>query len=244
VQQTPRLCKSLLSLLLIGALTSLWAQVSWKTTPLPRWSEVEAKQILTDSPWVKSTVPGMVRDLSEFERRDGGDWDADIGRGVGLLALLGGDEELIAMLRAHMKPPNPAVIVRWESALPVREAERRAGITDAPDLLSDNYAIVVYDIPTPKKWNFEHELRGVAFLKRDRKKDIHPSGVRILRHNDGTANIVYLFPRAVEIGKKDGRVEFQAQVGRLVVDQNFFTEDMQLQGELQVLMPSETPHSK
>ena len=120
---------------------------------------------------------------------------------------------------------------------PVRAAERKAGETDAPVLEGDDYAIVVYGIPTPERWNLANELKGVAFLRRDGKKDLKPSRVRILRHDDGTADLVYLFPRSVEITKKEGRIEFAAQVDRLFISQNFFTEDMQLQGELQLLMP-------
>jgi hypothetical protein len=58
--------------------------------------------------------------------------------------------------------------------------------------------------------------------------------VDILRQDDGTATIVYLFPRKVEITKKDGRLEFVAQIGRLFVSQFFYTWDMQLQGELEL----------
>ena len=57
-----------------------------------------------------------------------------------------------------------------------------------------------------------------------------PLRVEILRNNDDdeTATIVYLFPRSVEIGKKDGGIEFAAQVGRLWVSQYFYTGEMQL----------------
>jgi hypothetical protein len=63
-----------------------------------------------------------------------------------------------------------AVVVRWESALPVRAAERKTGETNVPTVDSDHYAIVVYDIPTPKRWNLANELKGIVFLKRDTKK--------------------------------------------------------------------------
>jgi hypothetical protein len=68
---------------------------------------------------------------------------------------------------------------------------------------------------TPKRWNLANELKGIAYLKRDTKKDLKPSHVEILRNDDGTATIVYLFPRSVEITKKNGRLEFVAQIGRV-----------------------------
>lgn len=58
--------------------------------------------------------------------------------------------------------------------------------------------------------------------------------VEILRRDDGTATIVYLFPRSVEITKKDGRLLFMAQIGRLFVSQFFYTDQMQLQGQLEL----------
>jgi hypothetical protein len=214
--------------------------------PLSKWDEADARQLLTDSPWVKSVEARPVQDLSPFARRDGGNINAGVGKGVGLAGpgMFGARREAEAIERAHTKPPGPMVVIRWESALPVRVAEQKAGETGAPELEGDDYAIVICGIPTPDRWNLANELKGVAFLRRDYKKDLKPSHVRILRHDDGTADLVYLFPRSVEIAKKEGRIEFAAQIDRLFVSQDFFTQDMQLQGELQLLMPSEGPSPK
>jgi hypothetical protein len=232
---------------LVVAAVSLWAEdlspiptLGWKEKPLRQWNEEDAKQVLADSPWVKYATPGQVRDLSLFERRDGGDWDADIGSGVGVFGtgIFGPRKAAAAIAHAHAKAPAGAVMIRWESALPVRTAEQKTGETEVPSLDSDDYAIAVYDMPFHDRWNIARELRGIAFIKRDKKKDIRPSRVQILRHADDTATIVYLFPRSVEIAKKDGRLEFVAQVGSLVVSQYFYTDQMQVRSELQLLMPS------
>jgi hypothetical protein len=239
-----------LSLCVLSLAVSLLtaADSSWRSKPLPQWNEQDARQVLTDSPWVKYVEPQHVRDLSPAERRDGGNMNAGIGPGIGLAGtgILGPRREREAIVRAHAKPPAEMVAVRWESALPVRTAEQKAGETGVPTLDGDDYAIVVYGIPAPKRWNLANELKGIAFLRRDNKKDLKPSKVRILRQDedDTKATIVYLFPRHVEITRKDGRVEFAAQIDRLFVDQNFFTQDMQIQGELQLLMPSEGLHPK
>ena len=74
----------LAAVLLIAADSSSAADSSWKNKPIAQWTEADARQILTDSPWVKYTAPDTVRDLSPAERRDGGDMDADIGHGVGI----------------------------------------------------------------------------------------------------------------------------------------------------------------
>ncbi len=208
----------------------------WKDKPISQWSVDDARQVLTDSPWVKVVTPQNVRDLSPDERRNGGDMQAGIGKGVGLagLGILGPRREAEAVARAHYKPTPNAVVVRWESARPVRTAEQKAGETDVPTIDADHYAIVVYDILTPKRWNLASELKGIAYIRRDNNKNLKPSHVDILRQDDGTATIVYLFPRSKEITKKDGRLEFVAQIGRLFVSQFFYTWDMQLQGELEL----------
>jgi hypothetical protein len=234
--RTLRLCSLPLAAALLIAADSSSADSSWKDKPIPQWNEQDAKQVLTDSPWVKVVTPQNVRDLSPDERRNGGDMEAGIGHGVGLagLGVLGPRREAEALARAHYKPTPNAVVVRWESAFPVRAAEQKVSETGIPTVASGHYAIVVYNMLTPQRYNLARELRGVAFLKRETKKDLKPSRVEILRQDDGTATLVYLFPRSVEITKNDGRLLFMAQIGRLFVSQFFYTDQMQLQGQLEL----------
>ena len=224
-------------LLAVAAVTVLTADdPSWKNKPIAQWDDTDAKQVLADSPWVKNVMLERVRDLSVAERRDSGDWEAGTGRGVGLAGtgLLGPSRAAAAIARAHAHPDPGTVVIRWESALPVRAAEVKAGEMDIPAWAGDYYAIAVYNVPPPFRWNFARELKGVSFLKRDQKKDRKPSRVLVLRHENGFATIVYLFSRSAEITKKDRKVEFVAQIGRLFVSQFFFPDEMQLQGNPQL----------
>lgn len=216
---------------------------SWKGKPLSQWTADEAKQLLADSPWVKHVTPRWLPDLDAFQREAGGDLNEGVGKGVGLAGtgLLGSRREGLAIKHAHLKPPPAEVTVRWESALPVRIAEQKAGETGAPVLKGDDYAVAIYGIPAPKKMNLAGLLKDAAFLRRYHKKDLKPSRVEVLRRDDDTATIVYLFPRSVEITKRDGGIEFTAQVGRLWVSQFFYTGEMQFRGETQVLMPDRLP---
>jgi hypothetical protein len=223
-------------LLPLAAVLLLAADSSWKSKPIPQWSPEDAKQVLANSPWVKFVMPDYVRDLSPDERVAGGNWDEGIGKGVGIAGtgILGPRREAEAIARAHAKPPAGTVAVRWESAAPVRAAEEKSGETGAPLLDNDHYAIAVYDIAAPSRWNLENELKGIAFLRRNKKKDFKPSRVEILRQTDGLSTVVYFFPRSVEITRKDGWVTFGAQIGRLFVTQAFSTDEMQLQGKLEL----------
>ena len=223
-------------LLLAACLVASADEPSWRNKPVEQWDNEDAKQVLTDSPWVKSVALQRVRDLSPDERRAGGDMQAGIGKGVGLagIGMFGARRQAEALARARAKPDPGTVVVRWESARPVRAAERQLRDTEAPAVDSAYYAIAVYDMPTPVRWNLAREVKGVAVLKRDKKKDLKPSGVVILRKDGGLATVVYLFRRSVEIAKRDGNVAFSAQIGRLFVSRMFSTKEMRIQGQLEL----------
>jgi hypothetical protein len=103
---------------------------AWKSKPAAQWTGEDAKALLAQSPWVKPYTPQRLPDLSPFERRDGGNMNAGIGKGVGLagIGLFGPRREAEALERAHARPTPDPVVVRWESA-PVRAAERKTGET-------------------------------------------------------------------------------------------------------------------
>jgi hypothetical protein len=204
---------------------------AWKSKPIAQWTEEDAKAVLADSPWVKHVTPQHIRDLSPDERRNGGNMEAGVGKGVGLagIGLFGSRRQAEALARAHAKPDLDPVVVRWESA-PIRAAERETGEA-APAVDEAYYAVIVYGIPVPKRWNLANELRDIAYLRRSNKKDFKPSHVEILRGDNGLSTVTYLFKRAVEITRKDGGVEFVAQIDRLFLAQLFNVEDMRLMGE-------------
>jgi hypothetical protein len=124
--------------------------------------------------------------------------------------------------------------VRWESAFPVRAAESRVNEAGVPTWQGDYYAIAVYALARPYRFNVAGVLKDIAFLKREKRKDLKPSRVVVVPRPDGLETFVYLFPRSIEITKKERSLIFVAQIGRLFVYLNFFPEDMQLQGELQL----------
>jgi hypothetical protein len=235
----PRLCLlTFASVVLLPGLPSP-EDPSWKEKPIPQWDDRDARQVLADSPWVKSVTLERVRDLSAFERRDGGNWDAGIASGIGLsgagvFGILGVFdpyyEALALQLVRHLRSDPGNVKVRWESALPIRAAEQKAGELTAPMWDGDFYALAVYDVPPPFRWNLANELKGLAYLKRDKRKDVKPVRVLIQPRDNGLITVVYLFPRSAEITKKDPNIRFVAQIGRLFVSQFFFPEEMQLQG--------------
>ena len=225
--------QAMLNLLTFGAVLLQAADdPGWKSKPIAEWNDQDAKQVLSDSPWSKSAKLDQVRDLSVAERRDGGNWDASAGHGVGLAGtgIFGPTRAAAAIARAHARPDLGTVVVRWESARPVRAAELKVSEAGIPGRLEDYYAIAVYDIPPPFRWNLANQLKGVAFLKRDKKKDLRPKRVEVVNREDGLVTVVYLFSRSAEITRKDSNVRFVAQIGRLYVSQFFFPGEMEFDG--------------
>ncbi|HEY2843392.1 MAG TPA: hypothetical protein VGJ09_07070, partial [Bryobacteraceae bacterium] len=198
------------------------ADEAWKDKKIAEWNETDAKQVLSDSPWVKTVTPSVSKPASDSPRRSG------MGRGGGI-GVGGVGISLPGMGRrggiggpgtggggyprgGQTSDPNggsggnsnttPTLMLRWESALPVREAELKARETDAPTLDEDHYAIAVYGVPDRIGAGNSDQLKKQATIKRDGKKDLKPSSVQVLQRDEGKV-IVYLFPRTKEIGKDD-----------------------------------------
>lgn len=219
------------------------AAPAW-TTKLPaRWTSDDAKQLLANSPWVKVISAGLARRQTEDELRDGGQMGQPQGpgyehidkKGSGITPQLSdvfiprpGDGRSI-----RSKPGTFPIELRWESALPVRLAELRAG-QDQLALEAEGYQIAVFGVPRPDelkdpdKWV---NLKDGAALKREGKKDVKPTKASVFQREDGIV-IIYVFPPSAELTRKDGRVAFTAQIGRIVISEWFDLAQMDFQGKL------------
>jgi hypothetical protein len=224
----------------VTAVLLMAGDASWKSKPIPSWTEQDAQQILTDSPWAKTTIANISRMQTEFERREGGNMGQETGVGYD-----GIDQRTKKQQAAHffgsrvdgtLNASRPFTVqIRWESALPIRAAELKAGVLAPPTLAGDGYSIAVYGVPggyfkdDPKKLG--DPLKKEASLKREGKDDVKPSSVEVFQREDGLV-VVYLFPLSAELTKKDGLIEFAARIGRLGVVQYFDAAEMQFQGKL------------
>lgn len=215
---------------------------AWKTKQIPDWTENDAKDLLSDSPWVKTFTPTMKQEQQSGGSRRGlgGLGGVSLGiPGMGGMGRRGGGYPGGGGGQSRRSDDSeaPKVTLRWESAMPVRTAELKAHDNDAPTLDEKHYAIAVYGIPdrmlSGDTKKLEDQLKGKASIKRDGKKDFKPSSVEVLERPDGPV-VVYMFPMTNEITKQDHRVEFDADIGRLELTQSFFTDDMVWQGKLEL----------
>jgi len=208
---------------------------SWIDKPPRQWDEADARQILTDSPWVRIVKPAELPLRNENAVRTSGLMGAGQSVGVDALSvssLTGGGSQPAGRTR----PRALQVEIRWESSLAVRAAELRAREQDLPEWEGSVYAIAIYDVPglNANQKSLSKELSKAAYLKRDGKKDLKPVGVNLLPQDGGLTTIVYLFPRTEEITTEDKRVEFTAVFGRLSLAQYFYPAQMRFQGRLEI----------
>jgi hypothetical protein len=227
------MCKAA-QLLLASAVVCIAADPAWKIKQVADWTVDDAKLVLSDSPWAASVTTNIVHPNGRLGRGGGisiGLPGIGIGRGRGP----GGSD---------MPPPRedspqveaPLVRLRWESALPIRQAELKAREVNAPDIDQGSYVIAVYGVPgryiggDPKI--LVRQLKSQAAIRREGQKDLKPSSVEIMERDDGPL-VLYLFPRKVEIRRND-RVGFTAQIGPLQFTKTFYVEDMTWQGKLEL----------
>ena len=121
------------------------------------------------------------------------------------------------------------VQLRWESALPIRVAELKSRFAATPTLEGDGYSLAVYGVPDAHFKGGDPKILGEplkrqAVLRREGKKDVKPSSVEVFQGQDGLV-VVYLFPLSAEISRNDGRIEFNAQIGRITIVQSFTGRD-------------------
>ncbi len=214
-------------------------RAAWQNKPSAVWTEGDAWVVLENSPWAKTTVAGIARRQSEDERRAGGNMGQPTGVGYD-----GIDDKRVrpilptSVFTAAPTPPSKAqiirLLVRWESALPVRVAELKTGEAQPPTLSDDGYIIAVYGVPASfakgDPTSLGKPLRESAFLRREGKKDVYPSRVEVFELESNVL-VTYLFPLSAEISKNESVVEFSALIGRLQVSQHFLVQEMQFQGK-------------
>jgi hypothetical protein len=236
----------------IGAAAALCAADAWKNTDFTQWSQDDAKKVLTKSPWAKeisvSSGEQGAAPSSGRSRRGGGGGDsgsggmggADTGRG----SMSGG--------------AATNLIVRWETAIPVKEALMKMNYGDhlpvkgekgyTLDAPQDNYILSVTGLragggrrqqgadaqaegaQSPAD-RMKDQLMTAAQLVRKGKDPIAPVNVVV---NANTNSVYLVFPKTDAISDDDKDVEFRLTIGRLLVREKFSLKDMHFSGKLEL----------
>lgn len=218
-----------------------------------QWTDQDAQVVLTDSPWVQSVEAEM-----HDPRDDKEEYSAPLpaGERAGMAGQTnpvassgrwdgGGGRNSMGSL------PSLPVTVRWESALPVREAMRHVSGSENSGAAPDDYVITLTGlIPAGRyrsagradmssnsdgasdKRNPEELLE--VFMASSRllprgESAIAPSNVRL---DSATGALHIFFPRTHPIEAKTKEVVFATRFGSFKVRAKFRVKDMRYQGKL------------
>ena len=226
-----------ISLLLSSTVLLMAGAPSWQTKPIAQWDENDAKQVLRNSPWVKRATATLLFQPSKDQLRAGGKMGG--GKSVGLESLqlanlVGGGQH-----HSNSTAKKPGYLVlRWESASPVRKAESKLEDPNAPGWDGEYYAIAVYGVPIDAgrldEAGQSADLKKLGILRREGEKDLTAAKVEIAASGSGLATVLYLFPRTRAIAAEEKPIEFSAQLGPIYVAQYFYPKEMQFQGKLEL----------
>ncbi len=269
--------KRILSLALLGALSggTLWAADPWKSNKkYTEWSEKEIRKVLQKSPWAKTVTltlspgagfgpgAGDGRQPGGYGRRSragaggptgAGGPGAPGGGGFGgpSSASTGGVGAGGSYPRARSR--SLELLVRWHSALPVRQAYTRQQVAaeqmspeHAEQLIQETpnqYVVMVSGMPmaamggtTPEK------VKASSYLKTGQGQRIMVQDVRMSRgqgqdaptFQDRVSDLYFFFPRATPIELSHKSVEFVTELGRHKIKKKFKLKKMLFEGKLEL----------
>lgn len=224
--------------LFAGALVLLAADF-WETKDPRDWSASEIERILTDSPWAHEADVSFVGDRSSPIGGGGNSPGQRSGRsrtpgGIGLPDGGWGAPFTTGGLQASGMGKNQ-VIVRWSSALPIRQALRQVDalqIDERPDLLRDYYIVSLTHVPAgmARLSDTPERLRTAARLTPKGRGTILAERIEV-RPQPGTPGIDLYFPRGFGIGIEDRNVVFELSAESYVVSAKFKPREMAYRDE-------------
>jgi hypothetical protein len=235
------------------ALKLVAADQPWKHGDASKWTAQEVERILMDSPWAEMSpvtfgladegppppptleVPQAGMPSPKNAATDGR-WDGGVGR------------------VKHNGPPTLNVDVRWDSALPVRQALARKGAGGdaySPEQVRKDYIISIFglvpggrygpaslnnqsgdgavDVRNPEE--MLESLMRYARLYPKGKNGIRPIDAK-LDNASGTLHL--FFPRSEAITLRDKEVTLEVRFGSLSVLKKFKLKDMVFNGQLEL----------
>jgi hypothetical protein len=246
----------LLVFVMAGTAAVLCASEPWKKDS-GQWTSDDAQRILTASPWAQAAVAAFANNEEREPPPPGplpgaaqagmagpraatdGRWDGGVGR------MQGGGV------------PTLPLTVRWDSALPVREALTRLNDSSSIEVQARNdYVIAVLGLVPAGRYRTaghlpkesrsgegdsatdprdpEQMLEGLMAESRLRlrgRKPIMPKDAKL----DAASGTLYLFfPRTEAISTKDKEIVFTTRFGSMTVRKQFRVKDMTYKGKLEL----------
>jgi hypothetical protein len=250
--------KRLLSLISISLFLAVLASGQfWHKKEFADWNDQEVQKILRDSPWARpvlisfeissSPVMQRSRDNREITTSAGSSRDSSCCQDAmpDKSAMRAG----VGDARIPDVSPQSAtltVIVRWQSALPVRQAivKTRFGSevntsSEAAKLLESEpqfHVVGVIGLPAQAMQQKREEIKTDAFLRIKGKPPLGAADV-LASQEAGSVNLYLLFPKTGAAGNfittQDQEVEVGLKLGSRNIRRKFKVKDMVYKGKLE-----------
>ena len=250
-------------ILLVALVVSVgFAADFWSTRDFLEWNEKEVTKMLTNSPWSRTVIVsmggggGMGRGGGMGGRgggAGGGPPAGGGGFGGGGTGGGGGTQTPGTYGGGGMGGPGgggPGMqrnfVVRWMSALPVKQAMVRAqygeesGTAEEAQKLLDrtetHYIVGVTGFPARMAQMGQRDpeqFKQGSFLKRKKKENIFPEDFQV-RAGEQEAEVILLFPRTDAITLDDKDVELQMSMGPMTIKRKFKLKDMVYNDKLEL----------
>lgn len=228
----------------------LYAETFWETADPADWTRPQVEELLYNSPWAKAaSVDAGGSGGGGFGFPGGGSTGGGVGfpggggrSGGGIGFPNGGWGVPLRSSYNGYDDGDAAITVRWDSALPVRQAIAYSRDDLAPQVRDEllhrgpnHYVIAVDALPPAGAWLAEEpeRLRQSSRLIRKGKPAIRASSMEIVPH-PGAPGVILYFPRDEEISLDDKTVQFELTPGEVNVRAKFKLKEMVFRGELQL----------
>lgn len=223
---------------------SITVSADWKGKPFPKWSDGDVARVVTDSPWAKSKKVN----LTWVKREPTGVDIKDIPGTTPSSKLPSGMSPVGGIGVPRNKLPSDAdMIVRWASALPVRQAKalfkyrnEKTGTENPSDLISapePGYVVEIYGAPAEVAHNGTESVEAVAYasayLRTAKGRTIRPNRVDA-KLSALSVTIFVHFPRTEPIQTSDNEVEFFVDMQIFSVREKFKVDQMKYLGHLEM----------
>ena len=230
----------------------LWAADFWEK-PFMDWSDKEVRRVLINSPWARQTNtvttsarPSSPPADSPVNGFPGG--DGSLIRGPGF----GRDGGTAA--GPPIAPPDSSfeqglpVLIRWQTALPVRQAQMRAkygkeaATAPAAKKFLDQdptlYVISVAGIPGALVTlggteNAKRSIHDQTTLTAKGKPSVHPDAVEFVADGDNM-DVLLAFPKTFPFTLADQEIDLASHIGTVDVKYRFRLKDMVVHGKLEL----------
>jgi hypothetical protein len=242
-----------LAILALSVAVSLFAADFWQAKPFTDWNEKDVQKMLQSSPWSKQFSVALAGSGAASGRGRAGANASNPSAPMNGPASNTDPGGLGRYSGSKIDPgdgpggavPTVNLIVRWQSAMLVREAivkakyGNEAGTSEeakkALEKPIEHYILSVGGVPKAALQGDADELKkqmlaaGVLVIKG--RDPIHP--VDFMTEESGrTSEVLFAFPKTAPITEEDREVEFSVRIGDFSIRQRFRLKDMLVNGKL------------